>query len=387
MSVLRTDKKLETVVVVGSGVSGLTTASVLIEKFPQIKKLVVVGREIINDPAHTSLQHEFTSWAGGANHMSFASDDDYKQQQWDHVTYKKFMFLGRNFKNSGIRIMKNKLIMFKSLNTPWYIKEKQCEGVKVISDEELQYRGLDPEKYKGFEYLTCTITPYIYLAFLRNELEKTNKVKIKKCLKTLHSFEDVQEFVGFKPDLIVNCTGLGARTILSTYPCERQEIEEKIIPYKGQICVINKDLPFQVTVENLPSDDYVSDYVKSINGAYQFSHIFPRSDGYSIVGGISCPGVYDNTKDEKVSQKIVENIKKFVPELTEDGPVEITFDYVALRPGRKGGVRVEHKRYDDYEVIHNYGIGGAGFQASVGLALEVSELVRDSVLHNKLSKL
>lgn len=375
--------KVENVVVVGSGISGFTTASVLLDKYPQIKKLIIVGREIINDPAYTSLQHEFTSWAGGANHMSFAADDDYKQQERDLITYKKFMYLGRNFKNSGIRIMKNKLIMFKTSNTPWYIKDHACEGICTISDAELEYRGLDPNIYKGFEYLTCTITPYIYLGFLRNKLEKTEKVAIKKCPKTLFSFADVQDFVGFKPDLIVNCTGLGARSILSTYSCEKAEVEENIIPYKGQICVINKDLPFQLTVEDLPSDEYVCDYVKKIEGAYQFSHVFPRSDGYAIVGGISCPGVYDNTKYKDVSTKLIENITKFVPELVENGPIEIIFDYVALRPGRKGGVRLEYKKYDDYNVIHNYGIGGAGFQASVGLALEVSELVNINIMNNK----
>ena len=123
--------------------------------------------------------------------------------------------------------------------------------------------------------------------------------------------------------------------------------------------------------------------MKKIEGAYQFSHVFPRSDGYAIVGGISCPGVYDNTKDKDVSTKLIENITKFVPELVENGPIEVIFDYVALRPGRKGGVRLEYKKYDDYNVIHNYGIGGAGFQASVGLALEVSELVNINIMNNK----
>lgn len=126
--------------------------------------------------------------------MSFAEDDDYKQQQVDIITYKKFMSLGRNVKNSGIRIMKNKLIMFKTTSTPWYIKQNACEGIAPISDSELQYRGLNPDIYKGFEYLTCTVTPYIYLAFLRNELEKTGKVTVRKCLKTFYSFDDAKDF-------------------------------------------------------------------------------------------------------------------------------------------------------------------------------------------------
>lgn len=378
---------MKEVAVIGAGVSGLTTALVLLEKFPKIEKLYVLAREIINDVAHTDFQHEFTSWAAGANHMSFASKDDVRQQQFDLLTYKKFMKLGREVKQSGIRIMKNKLIVFKTTPTPWYIESHACEEVSEISASELRYRGLDPEVYKGFEYLTCTVTPYIYLSYLRTELEKTGKVKFIKTLNSFDSFEDVEKFLGAKPDLIANCTGLGARRILANYSCEQEEVAHQIMPFKGQICVINKDLPYQVTVENLPSEKYVANYVKNIKNGYQFSHIFPRSDGYCIVGGVSLPNVYDNLKIEEVSKSIIRNIKQFVPELEADGvPVEVTFDYVALRPGRKDGVRVEFKKYGDYDVIHNYGIGGAGFQASFGLAYEVARLAKEDFL-KKNSKL
>ncbi|KAL6928144.1 hypothetical protein ACO0SA_002875 [Hanseniaspora valbyensis] len=351
------------IAVIGAGVSGLTTALVLIEKFPKIQNITILAREIINDTAATDLQHEFTSWAAGANHMSFASKEDTRQQQFDLITYKRFMRLGRE------------------------VKQSACEEVSEISDSELEYRGLDPLLYKGFEYLTCTITPYIYLSYLRTELEKTGKVKIIKSFKSFESFKEIETFLGSKPDLIINCTGLGARRILSTYACEEEEVTNKILPYKGQICVINKDLPYQVTVENLPSEKHVANYVKTIKGAYQFSHIFPRSDGYCIVGGVSLPNIYDNFKSEEVSKSIISNIKQFVPELEEDGvPIQVTFDYVALRPGRKGGVRLEYKKYGDCDVVHNYGIGGAGFQASLGLANEVARIIKTDFLQ-KTSKL
>ncbi|OBA29076.1 nucleotide-binding domain-containing protein [Hanseniaspora valbyensis NRRL Y-1626] len=375
------------IAVIGAGVSGLTTALVLLEKFPKIQNITILAREIINDTAATDLQHEFTSWAAGANHMSFASKEDIRQQQFDLITYKRFMRLGREVKQSGIRIMKNKLFFLKTSPTPWYLETKACEEVSEISDSELEYRGLDPLLYKGFEYLTCTITPYIYLSYLRTELEKTGKVKIIKSFKSFESFKEIETFLGSKPDLIINCTGLGARKILSTYACEDEEVANKILPYKGQICVINKDLPYQVTVENLPSEKHVANYVKTIKGAYQFSHIFPRSDGYCIVGGVSLPNVYDNFKSEEVSKSIISNIKQFVPELEEDGvPIQVTFDYVALRPGRKGGVRLEYKQYGDCDVVHNYGIGGAGFQASLGLADEVARIIKTDFLQ-KTSKL
>lgn len=51
--------------------------------------------------------------------------------------------------------------------------------------------------------------------------------------------------------------------------------------------------------------------------------------------------------------------------------------YAALRPGRTGGVRIELSSYDlprgegKLDVVHNYGIAGAGYQSSYGSAMEV----------------
>ncbi len=44
-------------------------------------------------------------------------------------------------------------IMFKTSNTPWYIKDHACEAICTISDAELEYRRARPEYLQGFEYL------------------------------------------------------------------------------------------------------------------------------------------------------------------------------------------------------------------------------------------
>jgi D-amino-acid oxidase len=50
---------------------------------------------------------------------------------------------------------------------------------------------------------------------------------------------------------------------------------------------------------------------------------------------------------------------------------EILAAFAGLRPGRLGGARIEKEaRSDGRIVVHNYGAGGTGYQAGLGMAME-----------------
>lgn len=55
---------------------------------------------------------------------------------------------------------------------------------------------------------------------------------------------------------------------------------------------------------------------------------------------------------------------------------------VGLRPLREGGTRIEKDNIDGVAVVHNYGHGGFGYQASFGCAYDAVALVKE-VLQNK----
>ena len=66
------------------------------------------------------------------------------------------------------------------------------------------------------------------------------------------------------------------------------------------------------------------------------------------------------------------------PSLTNGKGVEaldVVRHGVGLRPMREGGPRVERERIDGVNVVHNYGHGGYGYQASFGSAQAAEELV------------
>jgi D-amino-acid oxidase len=85
--------------------------------------------------------------------------------------------------------------------------------------------------------------------------------------------------------------------------------------------------------------------------------------------------------DEKTGQRIIDSCCRLSPELkslSNSGKLEIVAHKVGLRPGRKGGVRLEGMLVQDPKnakrdvlLVHNYGHGGFGYQSSWGCAESV----------------
>jgi D-amino-acid oxidase len=81
----------------------------------------------------------------------------------------------------------------------------------------------------------------------------------------------------------------------------------------------------------------------------------------------------------EVDLKLAEDIKKrcceLCPELGKLEDLKVIRHGLGLRPSRKGGARVERQAMDGKTVVHNYGAGGAGYQASWGMAKEAVDLL------------
>lgn len=70
------------------------------------------------------------------------------------------------------------------------------------------------------------------------------------------------------------------------------------------------------------------------------------------------------------------------PELTGGKGIEalsVIRHGVGLRPLRTGGVRIEKEKIDQTWVVHNYGHGGWGYQASYGCSEGAVELVEEAL--------
>lgn len=86
--------------------------------------------------------------------------------------------------------------------------------------------------------------------------------------------------------------------------------------------------------------------------------------------------------DYSLAHRIMKRSVELCPALTNGKGIEgldIVRHNVGLRPLREGGTRIESDIIDGIHVVHNYGHGGFGYQASYGCSKAVVHLVEGTL--------
>jgi D-amino-acid oxidase len=147
-------------------------------------------------------------------------------------------------------------------------------------------------------------------------------------------------------DTIVNCSGVGARTLVS---------DPEMEPHRGQVVIVPKlAIDYAVVSDDPP-----------------LMYAIPRAND-CVFGGTN---EISDSREPNRAQTIA--IVDECARVLGIAPPQVIADRVGLRPFRKTGVRVEAVHWSDGRtVIHNYGHGGSGFTLSWGCAERVLELAR-----------
>jgi D-amino-acid oxidase len=147
-------------------------------------------------------------------------------------------------------------------------------------------------------------------------------------------------------DLVVNCSGIGARDLVPDSAME---------PHRGQVAIVSKfHLPYAVVCDDPP-----------------LMYAIPRSED-CVLGGTNEVS-QNRAPDSAATAGIIKEGQRVLGFAAPD----LIAERVGLRPGRTSGVRVATETMSDgRKVIHNYGHGGAGFTLSWGCAQTVLELAR-----------
>ena len=143
-------------------------------------------------------------------------------------------------------------------------------------------------------------------------------------------------------DLIINCAGIGARSLVNDVDLE---------PHRGQVAIVCR-------IDNLAGAIVCDDA--------PLMYAIPRTND-CVFGGTN--ELSENLDvDPPTTERIVAECRRV---LKIDNP-NVIAERVGLRPFRKSGVRLESDRLrDGRTVIHNYGHGGSGFTLSWGCAENV----------------
>jgi D-amino-acid oxidase len=339
-----TDTDRNDVLVLGCGVSGLTTAIRLIERQPDQgqRRVTIWARRV---PPQTTSNIAAAVW------YPYDAGSNERAVKWGAIAYKVFGDLMDAPGTGVIRRNVLELLAEPDPEGPWW--KASVPGVEHARPDELPAGYAD-----GFVFDAPVIDTSIYLNYLRSRFEAAGGVIVED--RTVHDLSEAFAIC----DVVVNCTGLGAREL---------EHDTSFRPTRGQVVRVRQNGFTRVLIDDRgpTTNPYASG---------KLTYIVPRSNDI-ILGGTAIAD--DITTDDEIKQKIdneevqtiIRRCAALAPEFAHLTPDDILEVKIGLRPVRSD-VRLERESFTpEHWLISNYGHGGAGVTLSWGCAAEVAEHV------------
>jgi len=117
------------------------------------------------------------------------------------------------------------------------------------------------------------------------------------------------------------------------------------------------------------------------------SYIIPNQDSV-VLGGTHDKDVWDTRPYSNTTKSIIDGCIAMDPSLKD---AEIIYEWVGLRPGRAGQLRLEREDLTingkKIPVLHNYGHSGSGLTLFYGCALKIAEMFEKVLVEGMVSKL
>lgn len=368
----------EKIVILGAGIIGLYTGYLLVEQ-GRGKDLVYIAEYLPGDQSG-----QYTSpWAGG--NFSCISASDPRTLKYDELSFRNLDRIRKRYGDeAGLDRLKSREYWaevpppdakFNSLKS--YIPD-----LRVLPKAEL------PEKAVfGVEYTTYNFNSPMFIKWLAGYISGHGATFIRRKVSGIdEAFETTASVTGFSPNVLFNCTGLGAQTLGGVQ-------DKNVYPARGQVVVIRA--PHINENRCLWAPDYATyviprpqTFVDTDIGKSPGEKRATRKGnvGHVVLGGFLQPNNYSTDTYGSETYDILHRTTALYPELLRDPAtgrlkkiqeLEIVREAAGLRPSRKGGVRIEAQRWGSGRVvIHNYGAGGTGYQSGLGMAMESIRLFR-----------
>ena len=354
------------VLVIGAGVSGLTTSLCLLRAGFQV---TVVAEKFA--PEITSVVAA-ALWQWPPPALGEAPDDQislFSTKEWCMTSYDYFANLAHDLE-TGV-FMRPVVVYFKH---PVKDNPKDMDRMNELRDKVSDFvhthdliaeNHINPEigLKDAYSHLAPTIDMDVYMGWLLKQLKQAGcQVLTRKIFGNLKDEEEKLK-KDFSVDLIVNCSGLGAIKLASS----------DIHPLRGAWIRLRNQgqtIPRITTAHWLSHDES--------SGEEDFIYIVPKGHDTLLLGGLVEPDKWGLNIGLENYQPIKDMLKRcveFMPVL-KDAQIDNNEPVRAgLRPFRKQNVCLE--REQDTCIIHNYGHGGAGVILSWGCALEVLKIANE----------
>ena len=316
--------QLPEILVIGAGVSGLTTAICLAEAGCGVTVAAARRAPMI------------TSAAAGAIWGPHLVGIDERVTRWGDVTLARLAELAAD-PASGVHLASGIAASTDRQAAPFDLATamgslSSCDPAELPAGYTVGWRLTSP-----------IVSMSVYLGYLMTRLDRAGG-RLREA--QFGSLAEAAETTGAR--VIVNCSGIGARHLVP---------DPGLTPVRGQV----------VVAEN-PG---LSEFFLGAGDAPSEIYYFPHGD-IVVLGGTEEEGNWSLDPDPATAERILRACAAVQPRLAG---ATVTAHRVGLRPVRPS-VRLEAEVLDGGVVlVHNYGHGGAGVTLSWGCALEVTATV------------
>ncbi|MDQ0792705.1 FAD-dependent oxidoreductase [Streptomyces sp. B1I3] len=303
------------VIVVGGGVSGLTTALLLAERGHRVR---VWSRDAAS--ATTSAVAGALWWPYRIEPAALVGD-------WSLETLEVYEELAAAPGETGVRMVAG------------------VHGGERLSALGAWARRLGrvSEVEEGLRVTLPLIDMPVHLGWLEDRLAAAGGAVERR---TVRGFEEAAA----EAPVVVNCAGLGARELVP---------DPGVRPVRGQL----------VVVENPGIEEW---FTLADPASSATTYLFPQPGGL-VLGGTAETDDARTEPDPRTADEIVARCARVRPEIAG---ARVIGHRVGLRPARDAGVRIEAEVLPGGGLlVHNYGHGGAGVTVARGCARAAAQLV------------
>ncbi|EDN06657.1 predicted protein [Histoplasma mississippiense (nom. inval.)] len=341
----------QTIVVIGAGIIGVTSALTLLETLPRQKYHILLASEYFSTDDGPNPSYATT--LSGAHYRPIPATTPQLKYE-SHLgkrTYKRFKDLAAAHPEFGVEFMEGiEYVSGEATSSyramlPEYVG---TDGFRVLQADEM------PEGVEfGARYEAYTVDPDVYMMHILRRFKLGGGEARRMRLK---SVKEAFEINGHeKAKIVVNCTGVGID-------------DPKSFVIKGQTCLVSNHCDKTITQQ-------------LADGTWSF--LIPRPlNGGTIVGGTKQPNDWSPVPSLAVREQLLKNAAKLYPSiLNKQGQFDVIRDIVGLRPARQGGMRLELETLPggNRKIAHAYGLAGRGVELSWGVAEEVLRLVQTAL--------
>ncbi|WVQ75284.1 hypothetical protein IAR50_004898 [Cryptococcus sp. DSM 104548] len=360
------------VVVLGCGVLGLSIAKELVKAG---LRTALVAKDLPEDVQSTGFA---SPWAGA---YWISQTTNKTEQECERYTFEQLKSVAKQHP-SLVQIMP----FYHYWNNPESWSEPWWKDL-VSNYRHLPSSEIPPSYNYGVGYESFSIHAPLYLAHLASSL-RSPPSNVPIIQHRLSSLDEAYNLPSIGPvSLVVNATGLGSETLLGVE-------DDKVHAAKGQSVIVK--------APGVKGSWGLKD-PHPLEGQRAIVTSRPGPDDHVVLNGYYFPNDASTDLLPERSIQMLKDAHRLHPPL--DGKsgkgtwqdIQVVEQLVGIRPSRHGGMRLELERRKigdgvkeelmavrtkeekegegrEVGVLHAYGIGVGGYQASLGVARKVGEL-------------